>query len=1092
MYDAMDVDDGAGPMPETVIPTPKQTPVLRGRKRFVADRDEIKAAVANNGLETDGFRSGDEEGSVEFKVLHDGTTLTTLSLQVTETSSYPNDHSYICFALDDVSAELLTVVEDIGTYPSKPLQDTLTRILRKFARILNGDAEDETQMDEDDDSGSEAGVEGLDDFDHHDLEFAAHGRGSEDVNVLAILKRDFLDVVGAGYHPGILKFGIDDFVLSVSVPVLNLQVPRALSQPGTVVSSRWPVIAADGSVLGGAKPRFHVGLSKNYKPSTASVVHAVRSFALRDDELEAEPEPEVEPYDPDVDPWEAEQRAREKERERLAALPIDENAFEAFSLSSSFDTLLDQKLLPLVKLRMQYGLGWAAAEMLHTLGEQYQMKPEDVYQQYGQKLRQADKDEAAVTRKHNLPPDPIREREDKNHINLLLVAFCYLIRRLTICTRYCLVCHRRIESQYEALKPYVCEDKLCTYQYYSLNFGPSIEYEVESNTEIVDLLVSLTYVSCFEGQMQQGMPLGMGLRVPKPATAIKNAVAGYPGYNVAGQPDPAAAQAQAPTMPVPDGTGLVDFDALPTDYQRASIVQMLDQLPAVAEMKKYLDKARGKGKVRLTKMDDKVPAAAWSLLRWCVASCTAYLEEIVDEDDMVHGIDKTWRQMRFSVGAPDAEAKFNTNVVNARSQDTNAAKFPSLYAFHGSPLRNWHSIIREGLQVRPPIHGRAYGNGVYFAKDGSVSMGHYAQRGTSKWKNSAMCPTSCVALAEIVNLPKQFVSSNPYFVVADATWIITRYLLVATAGYSPSTYNLPQPDTTKTTTQPKSNWVGLDPAHPLTLNQKPIMIPEQQQKLQRLFEQRRAELHDLDYDDGDKAVFAAGDVTPSARALEVVTKANAPPKAINKGPDWVHNEDWVAPTTYRLLPPPSDATTAATMAVQRELRQLLKEQQSSQRMDDLGWYMPPSLMSDNLFQWMVEMHSFDPELPIAKDMKAKGVNSLLFEIRFPPGFPHSPPFFRLVKPRLLPFLQGGGGHVTMGGSICMDLLVSDGWLPSYSIAAIMLQIKLAVSSTEPRPARLAQNWQEPYGVHEALEGFKRAARTHGWTVPDGTERLARY
>lgn len=53
----------------------------------------------------------------------------------------------------------------------------------------------------------------------------------------------------------------------------------------------------------------------------------------------------------------------------------------------------------------------------------------------------------------------------------------------------------------------------------------------------------------------------------------------------------------------------------------------------------------------------------------------------------------------------------------------------------------------------------------------------------------------------------------------------------------------------------------------------------------------------------------------------------------------------------------------------------------------------------------------------------------------------------------------------------MDLLVADGWLPSYNISAVLLQIRMAVSSTEPRPARLAQNWQTPYGVQEALDGL---------------------
>ena len=64
-----------------------------------------------------------------------------------------------------------------------------------------------------------------------------------------------------------------------------------------------------------------------------------------------------------------------------------------------------------------------------------------------------------------------------------------------------------------------------------------------------------------------------------------------------------------------------------------------------------------------------------------------------------------------------------------------------------------------------------------------------------------------------------------------------------------------------------------------------------------------------------------------------------------------------------------------------------------------------------------------------------GINSLVFEIRFPSGFPHAPPFFRILKPRFLGFsqvsdcaifcgraipddfhprCQGGGGHVTLG------------------------------------------------------------------------------
>lgn len=51
-------------------------------------------------------------------------------------------------------------------------------------------------------------------------------------------------------------------------------------------------------------------------------------------------------------------------------------------------------------------------------------------------------------------------------------------------------------------------------------------------------------------------------------------------------------------------------------------------------------------------------------------------------------------------------------------------------------------------------------------------MGSYAVAGRSTWRKSKICPTNCVALAEIVNLPSQFVSNNPYFVIKDTHWIV--------------------------------------------------------------------------------------------------------------------------------------------------------------------------------------------------------------------------------------------------------------------------------------------------------------------------------
>lgn len=74
----------------------------------------------------------------------------------------------------------------------------------------------------------------------------------------------------------------------------------------------------------------------------------------------------------------------------------------------------------------------------------------------------------------------------------------------------------------------------------------------------------------------------------------------------------------------------------------------------------------------------------------------------------------------------------------------------------------------------------------------------------------------------------------------------------------------------------------------------------------------------------------------------------------------------------------------------------------------------------------------------------------------------------------------------------MDLLTSNGWLLSYSIPAVLLQIRMAMSNLEPRPARLdPSSWNAAYSMDEAVAGFKRAAQTHGWKVPDELEAIAR-
>ncbi|KAH8159314.1 hypothetical protein CIB48_g8930 [Xylaria polymorpha] len=182
---------------------------------------------------------------------------------------------------------------------------------------------------------------------------------------------------------------------------------------------------------------------------------------------------------------------------------------------------------------------------------------------------------------------------------------------------------------------------------------------------------------------------------------------------------------------------------------------------------------------------------------------------------------------------------------------------------------------------------------------------------------------------------------------------------------------------------------------------------------------------------------------------------------------------------------PTYATKPAQQTIQRELQKLQKVQ-STTPLHELGWYIDFDEI-ENMFQLIVELHSFDPDLPLAKDMKAASITSIVLEIRFLRGFPLTPPFIRVIQPRFVPFFNGGGGHVTSGGAMCMELLTNTGWSPVNSMESVLLQVRLAICSLEPKPARLEKvtdgHCHGQYSVREAVDAYMRAAASHGWEVP---------
>lgn len=534
-----------------------------------------------------------------------------------------------------------------------------------------------------------------------------------------------------------------------------------------------------------------------------------------------------------------------------------------------------------------------------------------------------------------------------------------------------------------------------------------------------------------------------------------------------------------------------NFDDLSFNDKQTTICMLLDTLPSVSMMKEYLQSKCGKD-LDLKRWPDRISPAAAGVLRWIIASnrsCIIQVDHIEGDtsrasEERVTGMSQ-WMQFRFAQGAPDKEQRFIQSI-----RDTTAhSQYPTQYAWHGSPLHNWHSIVREGLHFQQMSHGRAFGNGVYHATNVQTSLGYsgsfggyHGSEGRSwKWPHSQLQISSAVALNEIVNAPAQFVSKTPHLVVAQLDWIQTRYLFVKICSSIKFDVEV----------QPSEVFLQ-DPAYtPVGDNNQPIVIPitavsksrrpvskavprkDKKIKLSKGLDADDAILLSDDTDIEDLRILISEDegeeeeeeVKPAPPKIKEASKTDFVPGTLDHG-------------SLPLLEPPTYATPGGTRALQRELNATLKIQ-GSQPAHALGWYIDQENIN-NMYQWIIELHSFESHLPLAKDLKAKGLTSVVTEVRFGKDYPMTPPFVRIIRPRFLSFMAGGGGHVTAGGALCMELLTNSGWSAVSNMESVLLQVRLALSSTDPKPARLEPgSTVRDYGVGEAIEAYIRACQTHG-------------
>lgn len=1053
---------------------------------------------------------------------------------------------------------------------------------------------------------------------HHSNAKSNTRQGGVDVAATnARIRHDLRQAKEAGFRVGYLgnlfNGGQDGFV-TISCRVAKLGISEEALQAWHLESSQYFLLLIRftdgykdldrviGSAMahGGSGVQLRAGLSHRYK---VAINDAIAAFAQLED--------------------------KSKSSKLMSTQSNDTNKSGGLGrlfIGRPLDELLSDRLIPLLRYRMAMGMPWGGAEDFfndhqgRNLTDQDGMDP---------KYWAEDPSHHLETLPMIVTQDHLNDRAKEKSFPLLSMQFA--LRHLVRCTEFCLVCHCKVEADFEALKPYVCSKPLCLYQYMSLGFGPSIEHEIITQPHVVDLLISFCYTSASYRKLRY-LPTGMALMVPSPSLVPQAAALSSGGYypspfpnhgpdgvNVrqasntlsnaqpsqsykakfdqarmelifdsgsqkvlhpgnwitfvvpgafeerhhcrvadvlhpiarlgppvirgskkGGPSDQATsisvsqrhlggsniANLTPATTPPTSTTELVarnqhpqiefviydqNFDDLDYNDKQSSMVMLLDTMPSVAQMSAFL-RAKGGQDTSLRTWADRIPPASLGLLRWIIASNRSCIIQVDSLDGTTRKSEERvsgmtgWMQFRFAQGAPDKEQRFVTSIRNTTSN----AKHPTMFAWHGSPLHNWHGIVREGLHFEKADHGRAYGNGCYHSLQCATSMGYsgmgsYPSRGgygadegtrSGEWPQSQLRISQAIALNEIVNAPSEFVSKTPHLVVAQLDWIQSRYLFVRCniqgmqiEDNTPSQVYDQDPSYTPVGEKGTKLVIPITAVsksrRPLSSDKasKVVKSGHKKVKVDNVQDAEEAAMLSDETDTEDLTIFFSdAEEEPEVIAVKPSKgKGKALPETPSQHvPDKTKTDFVPGSLDHKSLPllePPSYATSMATRALQRELTATLKVQDTHPA-HELGWYIDRELIS-NVYQWIVELHSFESQLPLAKDMKSKGINNVVMEVRFGKNYPMSPPFVRVIRPRFMSFMQGGGGHVTAGGALCMELLTNNGWSAVSNIESVLLQVRLAMSSTDPKPARLEPGPVRDYQVGEAIEAFTRACRTHG-------------
>uniref|UniRef100_A0A672RP82 Poly [ADP-ribose] polymerase n=1 Tax=Sinocyclocheilus grahami TaxID=75366 RepID=A0A672RP82_SINGR len=243
--------------------------------------------------------------------------------------------------------------------------------------------------------------------------------------------------------------------------------------------------------------------------------------------------------------------------------------------------------------------------------------------------------------------------------------------RIPTLNDYCVVWdEQHVFQNGSMLKPAVCTRELCVFSFNTLGVMSGAAEEVATGAEVVDLLVAMCRAAL--------------------ESARKSII--FDPY---------------PSVVDPHDPKSLAFNPKKKSYER--LQRALDGIKSIREITQgpYFE---------IKKQMDKLDPLAHPLLQWIISSNRSHIVKLPSSRQLkfMHAS----HQFLLLSSPPAKEACFRT----ARKLHS------STFAFHGSHIENWHSILRNGLVnascTKLQLHGVAYGKGIYLSPISSISFGY--------------------------------------------------------------------------------------------------------------------------------------------------------------------------------------------------------------------------------------------------------------------------------------------------------------------------------------------------------------------------------